>query len=106
MLFRSWAYAIALGALVAVVSGQPWLLLPHGWGLALLVVCVLQFAVSLWMDQPYDRGLLRIGFWMIWYPLAFWLITFAAALLALPRVLLRRPGARARWVSPDRGVRS
>ena len=101
-----WAYTIALGALAAVVTGQPWLLLPHGWGVLLLVVCVLQFSVSLWMDQPYDRGLLRIGFWMIWYPLAFWLITFAAALLALPRVLLRRPGARARWVSPDRGVRS
>jgi biofilm PGA synthesis N-glycosyltransferase PgaC len=106
LLSLAWAYGIALGGVTALVMGQPWLLVPHGWGLVLLLICVLQFSVSLWMDQPYDKGLARIGFWMIWYPLAFWLITFCAALLALPRVLLRRPGVRARWTSPDRGVRS
>jgi biofilm PGA synthesis N-glycosyltransferase PgaC len=40
---------------------------------------------------------------MVWYPLAFWLINIAATVVAFPRALGRR-SARARWVSPDRGV--
>jgi len=80
-----------------VGGGAPWLLLA--------VVCLLQFVLSLWLDRPYDRELPRVLFWMIWYPLLFWMVTTAAAVVALPRVLLRPDGQRARWVSPDRGVR-
>jgi biofilm PGA synthesis N-glycosyltransferase PgaC len=80
-------------------------LLPHGLGLALLLVCGLQFSVSLLLDRPYGTGLRRIGFWMIWYPTASWLLTFASTLMACWHSPSRNPGARARWVSPDRGLR-
>jgi biofilm PGA synthesis N-glycosyltransferase PgaC len=45
----------------------------------------------------------RNYYWMVWYPLAFWLINIAATVVAFPRALMVR-GARARWVSPDRGA--
>jgi biofilm PGA synthesis N-glycosyltransferase PgaC len=35
----------------------------------------------------------------------FWIINIAATVVAYPRVLARRGGKRARWISPDRGVR-
>ncbi|HHP7914397.1 TPA: poly-beta-1,6 N-acetyl-D-glucosamine synthase, partial [Acinetobacter baumannii] len=44
-------------------------------------------------------------FWMIWYPLVFWLITISATIVAFPKVLRRGDEKRARWVSPDRGIR-
>ncbi len=78
--------------------------LPHGLSLALLLVCGLQFSVSLLLDRPYDAGLKRIGFWMIWYPSAYWLLTFASTLMACWRQPRRRPHTRARWISPDRGL--
>ena len=107
-----WAYALLAMTLVWLAG----LLLPHGWvplvgspliprwGSALLgATCLLQFAVSKWLDSRYDHGLGRNYYWMVWYPLAFWLINITATIVAFPRALLRR-GARARWVSPDRGA--
>jgi biofilm PGA synthesis N-glycosyltransferase PgaC len=112
-----WAWSIVAAGLLAALAPLregwpaalgtlPALVLPHGLALALLPACALQFGVSVWLERPYDRGLARNGIWMIWYPLVFWLITFSAALVSLPRALARREGARARWVSPDRGVRA
>ena len=44
-------------------------------------------------------------FWIVWYPLVFWLIQAATA-IAGPVLALRRPlHARGTWVSPDRGFR-
>jgi len=76
-----------------------------GWaGMLLGATCMLQTLLSLWLDHPYDRGLMRIYFWMIWYPLVYWTLSAATAVAALPRALLRESGARATWVSPDRGL--
>jgi len=108
-----WAHLLALllllSAATLLMQGTLGLsltsLLPHGITLVLLLASAVQFAVSFWLDRPYDVGLRRIGFWTIWYPLAYWLLIFAATLTAC---WLRRPGGagvRARWVSPDRGVR-
>jgi biofilm PGA synthesis N-glycosyltransferase PgaC len=81
-------------------------LLPSAGAHLLGLTCLLQGAVSLWLDRPYDRGLARNGFWMVWYPAVFWLLTLGTSVVALPRVLRRGRGVRARWVSPDRGVRA
>lgn len=110
----AWAHLLALllildavspllrgSALVSIAT-----LLPHGVNLALLLACGVQFAVSLWLDRPYDVGLRRISFWMIWYPAAYWLLTFAATLRACWQLPARGPAARARWISPDRGLRA
>lgn len=78
---------------------------PQGSGMILGTTCLLQFAVSAWLDRRYDRGLGRNLFSMIWYPFAFWIINTASTVVAYPKVLLRGQGKRARWVSPDRGIR-
>lgn len=109
-----WANLLALLLLLAPVlpllQGHPGsgaaALLPHGCTAWLLLACALQFAVSFWLDRPYDLGLRRIGFWMIWYPAAYWLLSFAATVLACWRWPLRSRAGRARWISPDRGVRA
>jgi biofilm PGA synthesis N-glycosyltransferase PgaC len=109
-----WAHLLLLLLLLAAVA--PLLpgadgfafaaLFPHGLGLALLLVCVGQFAVSFWLDRPYDAGLHRIAFWMIWYPAAYWLLTFLASLVACWSRPPRESAGRARWISPDRGLRA
>ena len=106
-----WSYALLALTLVWLAG-----LLPHAhvplvgsplipnWGSAFLgATCLIQFGLSKSLDSRYDHGLGRNYYWMVWYPLAFWLINIAATIVAYPRALMLR-GRRARWVSPDRGA--
>jgi poly-beta-1,6-N-acetyl-D-glucosamine synthase len=103
LLAATWLLGLLVPAGVLPVVGSP--LTPQGSGVILGATCLLQLAFSKWLDSRYDRGLGRNLFWMIWYPMAFWVINSASTVVAYPKVLLRNRGARARWVSPDRGIR-
>ncbi|KZE35144.1 biofilm PGA synthesis N-glycosyltransferase PgaC [Crenobacter luteus] len=111
----AWSYAMLLLTLLWLLDALapagllPALdspLLPASNGLLLGATCLAQFALSKWLDSRYDRGLGRNYYWMIWYPLVFWIINTATTVAALPKALLRRRGQRARWISPDRGIRA
>ncbi len=98
-----WLLGLALPAGTVPVAVSP--LSPQGSGVILGATCLIQFAFSMWLDRRHDRGLGRNLFWMIWYPIVFWVINCAATVAAYPKVLARSRGKRARWISPDRGFR-
>ena len=79
-------------------------LIPGFSGVLIGITCMLQVAIALLMDSRYEKGLFRYYFWMIWYPVAFWVINVFTTVVATPRVLMRRTGERATWRSPDRGI--
>lgn len=79
--------------------------LPYGTGIFLGATCLFQFAISMWMDSRYENNLAKNYYWMIWYPFVFWIITITATIVAMPKVLMRKDEKRARWISPDRGIR-
>ena len=60
-------------------------LVPGGWGLALTVTYLVQAVVSHLLERRYEPGMIRSMFWMIWYPLAFWMISCATTVAGLPR---------------------
>lgn len=103
LLTAMWLAGLVLPKGLLPVIGSP--LIPSGSGMILGATCLLQFALSKWLDSRYDRGLGRNYYWMVWYPVVFWVINIASTVVAYPKVLLRRTGQRARWVSPDRGIR-
>ncbi len=106
-----WAYVI-MGIFVLYFYGLffplpgEWAIqsiLPQWYGVILGLTCLLQFLVSLMIDHQYDKNrTLRTYFWVIWYPLFFWLITALTTVVSVPKTLLKKQ-KRARWVSPDRG---
>jgi len=98
-----WLVGLALPAGIVPAVSSP--LVPQSGGVLLGTVCLLQFVFSTWVDARYDRGLGKTLFWMIWYPVAYWIIGAATTIVAYPSVIARRRGARARWDSPDRGIR-
>ena len=108
-----WAYTILFLILLwPVMQFSPQMegsatfsVLPGSAGLLLGLTCLVQFAVSFYIDGRYEKGLGRLYYWMIWYPLVYWLINLLTLVVAVPKVLLRPRGKRATWVSPDRGVR-
>ena len=107
-----WAYTMmttfglwALGKFVDLPQAvQVPTILPGFSGVLIGITCMLQVAIALLMDSRYEKGLFRYYFWMIWYPVAFWVINVFTTVVATPRVLLRRTGKRATWRSPDRGI--
>ncbi len=80
-------------------------LIPEWWGLTLCVTYLMQALVSQLLERRYEPGMLRSLFWVIWYPLAFWMITTGSTVVAVPRALRRPRKERTTWVSPDRGLR-
>ena len=82
-------------------------LLPQWNGVVLGMTALAQFGVSMYIDRRYEpkKRFVRNYFWIIWYPLAFWLLIWFTTIVALPKTLLKRHQKRARWTSPDRGVR-
>ncbi|MDU6925708.1 poly-beta-1,6-N-acetyl-D-glucosamine synthase [Franconibacter helveticus] len=77
---------------------------PEFTGLILAVVCLLQFMVSLLIERRYEKNIASSLFWVIWFPVVYWMLSLFTTLVAFPKVMLKRQRARARWVSPDRGI--
>ena len=112
MVSTFWAYTMALvfslWLLSRVFELPPPLnaatILPGWSGLLLGTTCLLQFAVSLVIDSRYEEKLGRVYYWMVWYPMVYWVIQVATSVIALPRAVIRGRGKRAIWRSPDRGL--
>ena len=107
-----WAYVmlaiLVLWALGLVFAMPPALyvdsILPRWHGMVLALICMSQFAVSMIIDRRYEAGVGRNYFWMVWYPIAYWLLSLFTTVVAVPKTLFRGKPKRATWVSPDRGV--
>jgi biofilm PGA synthesis N-glycosyltransferase PgaC len=80
-------------------------LFPEWNGVVLGIVCMLQFLISMLIDRRYETGVGRNYYWMIWYPMVYWVLTTATSVVALPKAILKRKGTLAIWTSPDRGLR-
>lgn len=108
-----WAYLMVATILLFIlglfIDLPPFLqvqtLLPAWSGVVLGITCMLQFAVALLIDSRFERGIGKVYYWMIWYPVVYWLLNVFTAVVAAPRAIRKRRGTRATWVSPDRGLR-
>jgi len=68
-----------------------------GWGIAISVVSTLQVSVALVIEERYDRRLWRAFLLGPLYPLAYWMISGAAALTSETVALVRGPRERVVW---------
>jgi biofilm PGA synthesis N-glycosyltransferase PgaC len=82
-------------------------LVPSWTGMLLSITCLVQFAVSLAIDSRYEArigGMGRYYYWMVWYPLVYWLINVSTTVAGFLRAIRKQKGQRAVWVTLDRGV--
>jgi len=107
-----WSYVIGLifllWAIGKFIELPPYLhintIIPEWNGVLLAMTCLLQFAISLFIDSRYEPQNRRYFYWMIWYPMLFWMLSAATTIVGLPAALLKDRNKRATWVSPDRGI--
>ena len=80
--------------------------LPTLAGLLMSGVFLLQSVVSLGIDRRIEPGVLRQFIWLIWYPLAYWMLSAATSVVGFLQVTFGAKRRAGTWVSPDRGVGS
>ncbi len=108
-----WSYTIVLVFLLSIYAQfmplpsmlKSELYMPEWLGLLFGMTFALQFVVSMIIDSRYEKDVGKAYYWLIWYPIVYWLITLSTAIVAFPKALFKRSGARAVWTSPDRGLR-
>ncbi|CAN5441613.1 poly-beta-1,6-N-acetyl-D-glucosamine synthase [soil metagenome] len=114
MLSIVWSYVVLFALLLGVLIGTGVLpsaslpamrLVPEWWGMTLALTYICQALTALLIEERYERKLARSVFWIIWYPMVFWLLTTLTAVVSLPYAILRPRRERTTWVSPDRGLR-
>ncbi len=112
----AWAGLIVLTTAVLLARTLGWhhgigwtTFFPRWTSMLLFVTCLAQFATSLWIDSRYERGKDKLGryyYWIVWYPLAYWMIGVGTSLTGLYKAITKKQGQRAVWVTLDRGVRA
>jgi len=71
----------------------------------LVVVCMVQLAISVRFARRNDPDILRYVIWAAWYPFLYWFINPFTVTRALPKAIkAMRKGGQAVWTSPDRGL--
>lgn len=80
-------------------------IVPSHWVIILGATFFLQSTVSMFLEKRYERPRLQHLFWMIWYPLAYWIIMATTAVVGLYKAIFTGRKKLATWVSPDRGIR-
>jgi len=78
-------------------------LYPTWYGAALCSVCLLQSLVGFVIDRKYEKHFMKNYFWMVWYPLVYWIIIALTTIKAVYNVTVKKKAA-ATWKSPDRGL--
>ncbi len=81
---------------------------PSWTSMLLSVTCLLQFGVSLAIDSRYEYqtgGVGRYYYWMVWYPIVYWLMNVGTTIVGTIRAIRKKRGQRAVWVTVDRGLR-
>ena len=104
----SWAFSIVL-VIILWAFGQA-LSFPLGfnnasiYAILLGITFMLQFLVSFYISSRYEKGLGKFYFWLIWYPIAYWMIIAATSVVGFVKAINRDKTKRAVWESPDRGM--
>ena len=111
-----WSYLLTLALLAALVHtiepdsfGWQVDVMPRWFSVLLSNTCLFQIGTSLFIDSRYESragGLGRYYFWIIWYPIAYWMIGVSTALVGVYRALGRKSGKAAIWGTSDRGLRA
>ncbi|MEB7040077.1 poly-beta-1,6-N-acetyl-D-glucosamine synthase [Staphylococcus gallinarum] len=69
----------------------------------LTFINLIQFAISMFIDNKYEKQNILVVLFLSWYPTFYWMINALVSVVAFPKAIKRKKGGYAVWTSPDRG---
>jgi biofilm PGA synthesis N-glycosyltransferase PgaC len=100
-----WLILITIEPTGQVVPIFPNPLYPKWYGAVLCLTCLVEFCVSFVIDRKYEKSFMKNYFWVIWYPMVYWVLITLTTIAAVYNVTMKKEVA-ATWKSPDRGLQT
>jgi len=108
LLSISWAFSflfvLILYALGLITASPINLVDSTVYGILLGVTFMLQFLISFYISSRYEKGMGKFYYWLVWYPIAYWMIIAGTSIAGFFKAINRDTSKRAVWDSPDRGI--
>ncbi|MBF0503820.1 MAG: poly-beta-1,6 N-acetyl-D-glucosamine synthase [Candidatus Omnitrophica bacterium] len=103
MLFMTYGIYL-IGLLIKLPTSMMVRSIVPGWtGIILAIACLVQMAIGLIIDSRFEPKIYKMYFWLIWYPLIYWILNAAVTIFGFPLAMMKKRGTPAVWDSPDRG---
>jgi biofilm PGA synthesis N-glycosyltransferase PgaC len=99
LLTAIWTVSWAAG--LPPVGASP---IPNFWGMTIATLCLIQLTVGSLIDRRYDRSIVRMLPYAVWYPIVYWMFLSLGTVLSL-HWLFRRPARTSvRWNTQRTGA--
>lgn len=78
--------------------------IPNFWGMSIGTLCLLQLAVGTLIDRRYDRSILRMLPYAVWYPIIYWMFLSLGTVVSLHWLFRRPTRTSVRWNTQRTGA--
>ena len=94
-------WTISWAAGLPPVGASP---IPNFWGMTIATLCLVQLTIGTLIDRRYDRSIVRMLPYAVWYPIVYWMFLSLGTVLSL-HWLFRRPARTSvRWNTQRTGA--
>jgi biofilm PGA synthesis N-glycosyltransferase PgaC len=94
-------WTISWAAGLPPVGASP---IPNLWGMTIATLCLVQLSMGTLIDRRYDRSIVRMLPYAVWYPIVYWMFLSIGTVLSL-HWLFRRPARTSvRWNTQRTGA--
>ena len=94
-------WTISWAAGLPPVGASP---IPNLWGMTIASLCLVQLSVGTLIDRRYDRSIVRMLPYAVWYPIVYWMFLSLGSVLSLPWLFRRPTRTPVRWNTQRTGA--
>jgi poly-beta-1,6-N-acetyl-D-glucosamine synthase len=78
--------------------------IPNLWGMAIATLCLVQLTIGTLIDRRYDRSIVRMLPYAVWYPIVYWMFLSLGTVLSLHWLFRRPTRTSVRWNTQRTGA--
>jgi biofilm PGA synthesis N-glycosyltransferase PgaC len=78
--------------------------IPNFWGMSIASLCLVQLCVGTLIDRRYDRSIVRMLPYAVWYPIIYWMFLSLGTVLSLHWLFRRPTRTPVRWNTQRTGA--
>jgi len=78
--------------------------IPNLWGMTIATLCLVQLSMGTLIDRRYDRSIVRMLPYAVWYPIVYWMFLSLGTVLSLHWLFRRPVRTSVRWNTQRTGA--
>lgn len=94
-------WTISWAAGLPPVGASP---IPNLWGMTIATLCLVQLSIGTLIDRRYDKSIVRMLPYAVWYPIVYWMFLSLGTVLSLHWLFRRPVRTSVRWNTQRTGA--